>query len=70
MRELVVHAVLGRCLHDVHAGVVVALDELQFAAVYVTYKLLDIADLTVDGSFALGGSVCAALRQKSQISSH
>lgn len=29
--------------------------------VYITYKLLDIADLTVDGSFALGGSVCAVL---------
>ncbi|MBQ7066392.1 MAG: ABC transporter permease [Lachnospiraceae bacterium] len=29
--------------------------------VYITYKLLDIADLTVDGSFALGGCVCAML---------
>ncbi len=29
--------------------------------VYVTYKLLDIADLTVDGSFALGGCTCAIL---------
>ena len=29
--------------------------------VFITYKLLDIADLTVDGSFALGGSVCAVL---------
>lgn len=29
--------------------------------VYITYKLLDIADLTVDGSFALGGCVCAVL---------
>ncbi len=27
--------------------------------VYITYKILDIADLTVDCSFALGGSVCA-----------
>ena len=27
--------------------------------VYITYKLLDIADLTADGSFALGGCVCA-----------
>lgn len=27
--------------------------------VYITYKILDVADLTVDGSFALGGSVCA-----------
>ena len=29
--------------------------------VYITYKILDIADLTVDGSFALGSVVCALL---------
>lgn len=29
--------------------------------VYITYKILDIADLTVDGSFALGGCVSALL---------
>lgn len=29
--------------------------------VYITYKILDIADLTVDGSFAMGGCVCAVL---------
>lgn len=29
--------------------------------VYITYKLLDIADLTVDGSFCTGGAVCAVL---------
>ena len=29
--------------------------------VYITYRLLNIADLTVDGSFALGGCVCATL---------
>ncbi|GHT86224.1 ABC transporter permease [Bacteroidia bacterium] len=29
--------------------------------VYITYKILDVADLTVDGSFALGGCVCATL---------
>ncbi|MCF0113907.1 MAG: ABC transporter permease, partial [Erysipelotrichaceae bacterium] len=27
--------------------------------VFVTYRLLDIADLTVDGSFATGGAICA-----------
>jgi len=27
--------------------------------VYITFRVLDIADLTVDGSFATGGSVCA-----------
>lgn len=29
--------------------------------VYVTYKILDIADLTVDGSIGTGGAVCAIL---------
>ena len=29
--------------------------------VFITYKILDIADLTVDGRFALGGCVCAML---------
>lgn len=32
---------------------------IMVLGVYITYKILDIADLTVDGSFALGGSVCA-----------
>ena len=34
---------------------------IMVLGVYITYKLLDIADLTVDGSFARGGSVCAVL---------
>ena len=34
---------------------------LMVLGVYITYKILDIADLTVDGSFALGGCVCAAM---------
>lgn len=29
--------------------------------VYITYKLLDLADLTVDGSFCTGGAVCAMM---------
>ncbi len=29
--------------------------------VYITYKLLDIADLTVDGSFCTGGAVCVMM---------
>lgn len=29
--------------------------------VYITYKILDIADLTVDGSFCTGGAVCVIL---------
>ena len=28
--------------------------------VYITYKVLDFADLTVDGSICTGGAVCAA----------
>ena len=29
--------------------------------VYITYKILDVSDLTVDGSFCTGGAVCAML---------
>ena len=29
--------------------------------VFITYKVLDVADLTVDGSFATGGIVCAMI---------
>ena len=29
--------------------------------VYITYRVLDIADLTVDGSLATGGAVCVLL---------
>ena len=29
--------------------------------VYITYRILDIADLTVDGSLATGGAVAAIL---------
>jgi len=29
--------------------------------VYITYKLLDMADLSVDGSFCTGGAVCAVM---------
>lgn len=32
---------------------------IMVLGVFITYKLLDIADLTVDGSFALGGCVAA-----------
>ena len=47
-------AMLGAVSQGILWGVMVL-------GVYITYKLLDIADLTVDGSFALGGSVCAVL---------
>ena len=29
--------------------------------VYVTYRILDVADLTVDGSLATGGAVCVMM---------
>ena len=29
--------------------------------VYITFRVLDVADLTVDGSFSLGSCTCAAL---------
>ena len=34
---------------------------IMVLGVYITYRLLSISDLTVDGSFALGGCVCATL---------
>ena len=34
---------------------------IMVLGIYITYKILDIADLTVDGSFALGGCTCAVL---------
>ena len=34
---------------------------LMALGVFITYKLLDFADLTVDGSFATGGAVCVML---------
>ena len=36
---------------------------IMVLGIYITFRLMDIADLTVDGSFALGGSVCAGSRQ-------
>ena len=34
---------------------------IMVLGIYITFRLMDIADLTVDGSVALGGSVCAAM---------
>ena len=34
---------------------------LMAIGVYISYKILDIADLTVDGSICIGGCVCAVL---------
>ena len=35
--------------------------------VYITYKILDFPDLTVDGSFPLGAAVAAVLVTKGEI---
>ena len=34
--------------------------------VYITFRILDIADLTVDGSMCTGGAVCIMLLQNGQ----
>lgn len=34
---------------------------LMSLGVYITFRVLDFADMTVDGSFALGGAVCATM---------
>lgn len=34
---------------------------IMVLGIYITFRLMDIADLTVDGSFALGGCVCMTL---------
>lgn len=51
-------ALLSSLLGAISQGV---LWGLMVLGVYITYKLLNIADLTVDGSFALGGIICAIL---------
>lgn len=37
---------------------------IMVLGVYITYKILDFPDLSVDGSFVTGAAVCAALLQK------
>lgn len=34
---------------------------IMAVGVYITFKILDVADMTVDGSFATGGAVCVML---------
>ena len=46
------NALLGAISQGILWGIMVL-------GVFITYKLLDIPDLTVDGSFATGGAVCA-----------
>ena len=40
---------------------------IMVLGVYITYRLMGIADLTVDGSFALGACVCAVLVVNKQV---
>lgn len=40
---------------------------IMVLGVYITFRLMDIADLTVDGSFALGGCVCIVLMINYQV---
>ncbi|NCB94101.1 MAG: ABC transporter permease [Clostridia bacterium] len=37
---------------------------IMVLGVYITFRIMDIADMTVDGSFALGGCLCATLMIK------
>ena len=34
---------------------------IMAVGVYITFRILDIADLTVDGTFCTGAAVCAVL---------
>ena len=38
--------------------------------IYITYKILDFPDLTVDGSFPLGAAITAALLTRGMNPSH
>ncbi len=49
---------LGAFLGAISQGV---LWGIMVLGVYITFKLLDIPDMTVDGSFILGGFICAIL---------
>lgn len=51
-------AIMATLLGAVSQGVLWGILAL---GVYITFKLLNIADMTVDGSFALGGCVCAVM---------
>ena len=49
---------LGAMLGAVSQGILWGIMAL---GVYITFKILNFADMTVDGSFALGGCTCAVL---------
>ena len=49
-----VNALPGACAQGLIWGIMAI-------GVYITYKVLDIADLTVDGTMCTGGAVCVML---------
>ncbi len=48
------NALPGACAQGIIWGIMAI-------GVYITYKILDVADLTVDGTMALGGAVCVVM---------
>ena len=46
-----------------HIGTGSSFTRIMALGAYITYKILDFPDLTVDGSFPLGAAVTAALHQ-------
>lgn len=56
--KLSVTALLNACPGGVAQGLIWGIMAL---GVYLTFRMLDLADLTVDGSFATGGAVCIML---------
>ena len=53
---------LPRLLNNLPGGIAQGLIwGIMAMGVYITYRLLDVADLTVDGSFALGGAVAVMM---------
>ena len=46
-----INALPGACAQGLIWGIMAI-------GVYITYKILDLADLTVDGTMATGGAVC------------
>ena len=49
---------LDTCISTLTQGLIYA---LLSCGIYITYKILDFPDLTVDGSFPLGAAVTAVL---------
>lgn len=52
---------MGQAINILELGLLFALVSM---GVYITYKILDFPDLSVDGTFPLGAAICAALLMK------